>query len=451
MKFSEMNLESDIVRVASELGFDDATLIQERCIPAVKSGRDLIAQSETGSGKTAAFGFPIVEKIVKGRGIQCLVLAPTRELAEQVASDFSRFSRYRHLAVVSVYGGVSMGMQIGKLKHADVVVATPGRLLDHLRQRTIDLRNVKFLVLDEADKMFEMGFIDDVQSIIQQVPSERQTMLFSATIGADVKMLSSRYMKHPESVRAGAHVDKSLLKQDYYNVNPRDKFSLLLHLIKNENPSLGMIFCGTRHTTDLVAKNLQKSGMEAVAIHGGHSQNRRTAIIQDFHSGKIHILVATDVAARGLDIKGVSHIFNFDIPKSSNEYVHRIGRTARAGKSGKAISLLVDIDHDNFRRVLEDRSLNIECMPLPAFERVPFIVARREGYSRPSFRQGRGSFRSNNRRTGEGYHSQSRSRPSSENRRTGEGYHSQGRSRPSSENRRTGEGYHGNSSARRRY
>ncbi len=390
MKFDEMKIDKDLMRVASELGFTEPTFIQEKSIPVIKEGKDLFAQSETGSGKTLAFAFPVIERIVGGTGVQCVVLLPTRELADQVAHEFKKFSRYRKIAIVEIFGGVSINPQIEKLRRADVVIATPGRLLDHMQRGTIRLDKVKVLVLDEADKMFEMGFIDDVKEIISRTPPNRQTLLFSATISTEVRDLARHHMRNPENVKAKSYVDKQLLEQEFYEVPTREKFSLLLHLIKKENPALGMVFCGTRQRTDLVAKNLQKYGLKAIALHGGHSQNKRSGIMKAFHAGQIHIMVATDVAARGLDIKNVSHIFNFDIPKSSQEYVHRIGRTARAGKSGRAISLLSEADFDNFRKVLEDRSLNIARRDLPEFERVAFQARSYEdrGQGHRTFRRG---------------------------------------------------------------
>lgn len=389
MKFSELKLEPDLLKAAAEMGFSEATPVQEKSIPLIQAGRDVMAQSETGSGKTAAFGLPILEKLTRGERTQCLILTPTRELAEQIGNELRKFSRYRRAAITTVYGGVSISPQIERLRHAEIVVATPGRLLDHLGRRTIDLSRVRFLVLDEADKMFEMGFVDDVRRIIEQTPGTRQTMLFSATLSEEVLELAQEYLRNPESVKARLYVDTKLLRQEYYDVPGRDKFSLLLHLLNQEAPRLAMVFCATRTNTDIVARNLQRNGVKAMPIHGGHSQNRRTGIMKAFHAGDVHVLVATDVAARGLDIKGVTHIINYDIPKTSKEYVHRIGRTARAGKSGKAISLLSERDYDNFQSVLQDRSLPIERKELPPFPRVPFAVRSREEGYRPQ----RGGFR----------------------------------------------------------
>jgi len=378
MRFDELNLKPDIVKAINEIGFQEATAIQEKTIPRMQQGMDLIAQSETGSGKTAAFGLPVLEHLTEERCIQCLILVPTRELAEQVTLEMRRFSKHMKVSILSVYGGVAINPQIERLNHAQIVIATPGRLTDHINRRTINLRNLKCLVLDEADKMFEMGFVEDVRMIMEHCPRERQTVMFSATISSEIRDIANHYMHHPEFIKVGSYVDKGLLSQHYYQVDAHDKLSLLAHLIKQENPELSIVFCATRTRADSVAKNLQKNGINAYAIHGGHSQNRRNAIMKDFHSKSIQVLVATDVAARGLDIKDVTHIFNYDIPKTSKEYIHRIGRTARAGESGKAISLLAEADHENFRRVLEDRSLDIKREDLPEFPRLAFIMPRRE-------------------------------------------------------------------------
>lgn len=390
MKFSELNLKLNIVKAINELGFQEATAIQEKTIPLMQQGKDLIAQSETGSGKTVAFGLPILENLTEERCVQCLILVPTRELAEQVTSEMRKFSKHMRVSILSVYGGVAINPQIERLNHAQIVIATPGRLTDHIKRRTINLRNLKCLVLDEADKMFEMGFVDDVRMIMEQCPRERQTVMFSATVSSEIRDLAHHHMHHPEFIKVGTYVDKGLLTQSYYQVDARDKLSLLAHLIKQENPELSIVFCATRTRVDSVSRNLQKNGINAFAIHGGHSQNRRNAIMKDFHSKNIQVLVATDVAARGLDIKDVTHIFNYDIPKSSKDYIHRIGRTARAGESGKAISLLAGADHDNFRRVLEDRSLDIKREELPEFPRLAFIMPRREQGQRGYFRGAQG-------------------------------------------------------------
>jgi len=374
---SGIHLHGDLKKAFHELGFEELTDIQIKVIPLIQQGKDVIGQSKTGSGKTAAFGFPLLEKVNHGYGLQALILVPTRELCEQVNDHLRKFAKYKKTNIFAIYGGVSINPQISNLRHADIVVGTPGRILDHLQRGTIDLRKVKILVLDEADKMFEMGFIDDVKKIISQVPSERQTMLFSATISTQVHDIVKHYMRNPEKIKVQSYVESGRLVQHYYDVNSRDKFSLLVHILRHEKPLLTIVFCATRNRVNILSINLQKKGIMAQALHGGLTQNRRKYTIEMFHNKKIDVLVASDVAARGLDIKNVSHIINYDIPKTSKEYIHRIGRTARAGTEGKVISLLSEQDHENFRNVLEDRSLIIEKLQLPQFDRIPFFASGR--------------------------------------------------------------------------
>jgi ATP-dependent RNA helicase DeaD len=384
MKFEEMNLKEEILRAVRNIGFAEATKIQEGCIPTAMQGRDIMGQSSTGSGKTAAFGLPILEKIERRKGIQAAILTPTRELALQVKDNMDAFSQYLGISTAVVYGGVGIQPQIDALRTAEIVVATPGRMLDHIGRGTIYLGKVRTLVLDEADKMFEMGFIEDVQEIMKHMPKERQTMLFSATITPNVMHLVKLYLKNPLVVRHRMHVEKSLLKQVYYNLRCGDKFSLLVHLLKKKTPGLAIVFCGTRGEVDVVARNLKKQGVKAQAVHGGLSQNIRTHAVNALKQENIDVLVATDVAARGLDVNNISHVYNYDSPKTPEEYTHRIGRTARAGNYGEAVTLLCDRDHDNFRRVLADRDIVVASATPPRFLHIPL-----ERYER----QRRGLFR----------------------------------------------------------
>ena len=379
---SGIHLHPDLKKAFLELGFEEMTDIQKKCIPLIQEGKDVIGQSQTGSGKTAAFGFPILEKVQHNHGIQSLVLVPTRELCEQVTSELRKFAKYKKANINSIYGGVSITPQIENLRYADIVVGTPGRILDHLERRTINLSKVKILILDEADKMFEMGFIDDVKKIISQVPRERQTLLFSATISHQVHDIVNNYMKNPAKIKVQSYVEQEKMAQYFYQINSRDKFSLLVHILKHEAPKLAIIFCATRKRVDVVETNLNRNGIRCISLHGGLSQNRRKKSLEMFHKNEARILVASDVAARGLDIKNVSHIINYDIPKTSKEYIHRIGRTARAGKEGKVISLISEPDYDNFRNVLDDRSIVVQQLQLPQFQRVPFAAAVRDSYSR---------------------------------------------------------------------
>ncbi|HIH39622.1 TPA: DEAD/DEAH box helicase [Candidatus Woesearchaeota archaeon] len=383
-------LHPELEKAVMDLGFSEFTEIQEKCIPIIQSGKDVIGQSYTGSGKTAAFGFPMLEKVTNGHGLQALVLVPTRELCNQVSKELFKFSKYKKTHIVEVYGGVSINPQIDLLRRADVVVGTPGRMLDHMQRGTINLSKVKILILDEADKMFEMGFVDDVKRIISQIPKERQTLLFSATMSQDVYDIVKYYMKNPERVKLQSYLDKNKIVQHYYNIESRDKFSLLVHLLK-QSKGLTLIFCATRHMVDQLGRNLEKNGVRARALHGGLTQAKRKQVMDMFHANKLDVLVASDVAARGLDIKGVTFVVNYDIPRTSKDYVHRIGRTARAGAEGKVVSLLSSMDHDNFRKVLEDRSLLVEKLELPQFERLQFT--RGESRNRGGGFRGQGSFR----------------------------------------------------------
>ncbi len=384
MKFEELGIIEPILKVIGEKGFDAPTEIQEKSIPLVTQGKDIIAGSATGSGKTLAFAAGILKNTERKGKIQALVMTPTRELAEQVRKEFEKFSRYKNLTITSVYGGVSINPQIHELQNTDIVVGTPGRILDHLERRTIDLRNVRTLVLDEADRMLDMGFIDDVEKIMKACPKQKQTLLFSATIYPEIATLAKKYMNDPIKISAEKYVDPSKLEQVYYNIDDKRKFALLVHLLKNEEQGLVMVFSNTRRNVDFIAKNLKANGIDALPIHGGFSQAKRTNVMKHFHKGKAFILVCTDVAARGLDIPHVSHVYNYDIPNDAKEYVHRIGRTARAGKEGKVINLLAQRDHENFDRVLQENRLKMASEAIPEMDRVKIL--KNESRRRPNNR-----------------------------------------------------------------
>ncbi|MCH7850387.1 MAG: DEAD/DEAH box helicase [Nanoarchaeota archaeon] len=369
--FEKLGLSEEVLHVIKDKKFTEATEIQEKTIPLINEGKDLIAGSATGSGKTLAFGAGIIKKSLKGGGIQALILTPTRELAEQVAVHLEEFSYYSKLEVCSVYGGVSMEPQTKKLSYAEIVVATPGRLLDHLNRNSIDLSRVKFLVLDEADRMWDMGFKNDVAKIVNACPKNRQTLLFSATISAELADFSSKYMNSPTEISVDNYVDASKLKQVYYDVPDNGKFSLLVHLLENEDAHLVMIFCNTRRNVDFVVKNLKLQGISAQAIHGGLTQAKRNLVLKRFDDSKVNVLVCTDVAARGLDITSVTHVYNYDTTRDARDYVHRIGRTARAGKEGVAISILGSRDYDNFANVQRHNpELKIENVTTPNYKKV---------------------------------------------------------------------------------
>jgi ATP-dependent RNA helicase DeaD len=377
-KFRKLGLKEEFLQAIGELGFKEPTEIQEKTIPLALAGKDIIGGSATGSGKTLAFGAGILENVEKGKGLQSLILVPTRELAEQVSKSLISFARFKHLRISSIYGGVSILPQFRELLEAEIVVGTPGRILDHLARDTINLNKVKFLVLDEADRMLDMGFLDDVEKIIKKCPEKRQTFLFSATISEEITRLSERYMHSPVEIAVDNQVDPSKLEQVFYDVRSYEKFSLLVHLLKEENSALVMVFTNTKHNADYIARNLGKVGIDAMALHGNLSQNQRTRVLEHFHKSQKFVLVCTDVAARGLDIKNVSHVYNYDSPKNSTDYVHRIGRTARAGKEGKAITILGEQDYDNFRNVQRNPDLYIKKIEAPEFERIQMSLEHRE-------------------------------------------------------------------------
>lgn len=393
--FEKLGLGKDILNVLDEMGFREPTEIQERTIPLALAGKDIIGGSATGSGKTLAFSSGIIENLKPNGKVQALILTPTRELAEQVAKSITHFSRSKNFNALAVYGGVDIHPQIRRISSADIVVGTPGRILDHLNRRTLELNYVKFLVLDEVDRMFDMGFYRDVEKIIQNCPENRQTMLFSATLSADVEHLAKKYTKNAERISVKSYIDHSKLKQVYYNVPANLKFSLLAHLLRKEKSNLVMVFCSTRKNVDFVTGNFRKLGINAKAIHGGMVQSKRLKVLKEFHGKGVNVLVCTDVAARGLDIKNVTHVYNYDIPGDSESYIHRIGRTARAGEEGIAINILAEGDYNNFSNVLKNESIKIEQKDLPKIERV--FIQRNKRVFKKKGQTGKFSTGTNNR------------------------------------------------------
>jgi len=372
MQFADFNLEDSIIKSLEEMGFKEPTKIQRETIPLIKAGNDVIGQSETGSGKTGAFGIPLVEKVTPGIKTQALILCPTRELAIQITGELEKFSKHKGLRIQCVYGGVPMGPQINGIRRAEIVVGTPGRVMDHINRGNLDLSNVHTFILDEADRMIDMGCIDDIQAISAYVPKERQTLLFSATMPGNLTSICDRITREPKRVKTATKVREEDLKQYYCEVDRQSKFSLLVHLLKKEDPELGIIFCNRRSDVDLLAQNLRYNSINAEALHGGLTQSRRENTIERFHGGQIDVLVATDVAARGLDFKDVTHIFNYSVPNNPEDYVNRIGRTARAGKTGKAIVLLTREDFDSLSRVVNTFDYDMVEIEVKDYERLPF-------------------------------------------------------------------------------
>ncbi len=399
-KFAKLGLSNEVLSVLKMGGFHEPTEIQVKAIPLALAGKDIIGSSATGSGKTLAFASSIIENLKPNRNVQALILTPTRELAEQVAESIKHFSKNKNLNVFAVYGGVDIQRQIRNICRTDILVGTPGRILDHLQRRTLKLNEVKFLVLDEVDMMLDMGFHHDVEAIIKQCPAKRQTMLFSATISADFDYLARKYTQNPEEISAKSLIEDSKLNQIYYDVSSNLKFSLLVHLLKKKDYELAMIFCSTRRNADTIADSLYDSGIKAKAIHGGLVQNKRLSILKEFHERSFNILVCTDVAARGLDIKCVTHVYNYDLPKDSKDYIHRIGRTARAGENGKVINILSSRDYENFNNIQRDKSFVIMQ------EKLPFIEQIKVNYSNKSrdFRNERGDNKRDSRQRGRNPH-----------------------------------------------
>ena len=343
MKFNEFNLSADLLAEIEKAGFVEASPIQEQTIPLALEGKDVIGQAQTGTGKTAAFGLPTLEKIrTEDQTIQALVIAPTRELAVQSQEELFRFGRSKGVKVRSVYGGSSIEKQIKALKSgAHIVVGTPGRLLDLIKRKALKLQYIETLILDEADEMLNMGFLEDIEAIISRVPDNRQTLLFSATMPEAIKRIGVQFMKDPEHVKIAAkELTTELVDQYYIRVKEQEKFDTMTRLMDVEQPELAIVFGRTKRRVDELTRGLKIRGFRAEGIHGDLDQNKRLRVLRDFKNGNLDVLVATDVAARGLDISGVTHVYNYDIPQDSESYVHRIGRTGRAGKSGQSITFV---------------------------------------------------------------------------------------------------------------
>ncbi|MGK7379056.1 DEAD/DEAH box helicase [Planococcus sp. 1R117A] len=343
VKFSELNISETTLKSVKRMGFEEATPIQEGTIRLGMEGKDIIGQAQTGTGKTTAFGIPLIEKIdTKDGNVQGLVIAPTRELAIQVSEELYRLGQDKNVRILSVYGGQEISRQIRALKNRpQIIVGTPGRLLDHINRRTLKLDNVNTLILDEADEMLNMGFIEDIQTIMSSVPDTRQTLLFSATMPDAIRRIAEKFMKTPEIVKIKSkEMTVENIEQFYVKSVEREKFDILSRLLNVQQPELAIIFGRTKRRVDELAHALNIRGYVAEGIHGDLSQAKRMSVLKQFKAGKIDILVATDVAARGLDISGVSHVYNFDIPQDPESYVHRIGRTGRAGKKGVAVTFV---------------------------------------------------------------------------------------------------------------
>ena len=345
IRFEELNLDAKILRAVTDMGFEAASPIQAKAIPLELEGKDIIGQAQTGTGKTAAFGIPLLEKIdPKNKKLQAVVLCPTRELAIQVAEEIRNLAKYMHgIKVLPIYGGQEIVKQIRSLKDGvQVIIGTPGRVMDHMRRKTIKFGQVHTVVLDEADEMLNMGFLEDMETILSELPEERQTVMFSATMPQAIAEIAKKFQKDPEIVKV---VKKDLtvpkVTQYYYDVKPKNKLEVMCRLLDMYAPKLSVVFCNTKKQVDELVLALQGRGYFAEGLHGDLKQVQRDRVMNGFRKGRTDILVATDVAARGIDVDDVEAVFNYDIPQDEEYYVHRIGRTGRAGREGKAFSLVV--------------------------------------------------------------------------------------------------------------
>ena len=353
-KFEELGLNEKLIKALNENKFDSPFPIQETCIPLINDGKDIIGQSHTGSGKTAAYSLPLLNKIRSNGPLQGLILVPTRELAVQVTNEINKFSKYTGIRTTSIYGGQNIRIQYDQLKRgSQIVVATPGRLIDHLKHGSISLESVKYVVLDEADRMLDMGFIEDIKFILFYVSEDRQTHLFSATMPPEILRLSQEYMKDVQHIKLNEEdISLDTIEQSYLLINENEKFGLLCNLIKKNENNQMIIFSATKQRTQRIAFDLSREGFRAITIHGDLTQKQRDNSMFKFRKGIENILVATDIAARGIDVPAVGYVINYDIPEDPFTYFHRIGRTARAGGKGKAISLVARDRMQDFQRIM---------------------------------------------------------------------------------------------------
>ncbi len=370
--FEELGVSKNLVFSLKKHNILFPTKIQIKAIPFIMQGRDVMAQSETGSGKTLSFAIPIIENLSHNSQIKALIIAPTRELAKQITTEFIKFGKFKNLITTSVYGGVSLENQARKIKTSDIIVGTPGRLLDLINRGMMDLSYVKYLVLDEADRMLDMGFIEDIDKILRFIPKKKQTLMFSATINGKIIDLMEKYLCNPKKIMLENQIKKEILKQVYYNVPENKKLSLLIPILKERKNELTLIFCNTKRKTRFVADALRLNGISASCLNGDMTQPKRERTINDFASGRIKVLVATDVAARGLDIENIKTVINYDLHDELETYTHRIGRTGRQGRKGTAIILLCDKDYwkmdriiTKYRNKIEEAEARFERIKIP--------------------------------------------------------------------------------------
>ncbi len=378
IKFEALNLSNDVLKAVLDMGFSQTTPIQAQAIPEIIAGHDVIGQASTGTGKTAAFGIPAIEKIdPQHKAVQILALCPTRELAIQVSGEITKLLKYkRAISALPVYGGQPIERQFAGLRRGpQIVIGTPGRILDHLDRGTLRLDNVSMVILDEADKMLDMGFRPDIEQILRTIPRNRQTVLFSATMSSEILQLTKRYQNNPKMIKvAPEKLSIPPVEQIYFDVEQSKKTQALIQLLDIHNPRLAIVFCNTKRKVDNVSRILRDRGYQAAGIHGDIRQSKRDSIMTRFRNDKINILVATDVAARGIDVANVEIVFNYEIPQDVESYIHRIGRTGRAGKTGKALSLVSGREMGQLRDIKRYTKATINQQYIPTFEQVKSSV-----------------------------------------------------------------------------
>lgn len=368
VKFSELGLSEAVLKAVTAMGFEESTPIQARAIPVAMQGRDMVGQAQTGTGKTAAFGIPIIERInTKQSNVQALVIVPTRELAVQVSEEMSRLGQYKRVRVLPVYGGQAIERQVRALTHhPHVICGTPGRLLDHISRGSLRLDRTRTVVLDEADEMLDMGFFEDIEAIMRHVPENSQRLLFSATMPGPIRDLAERFLRNPEFVAVRTEgLTAPAIQQVYFEVTEKQKFDVFTRLLDIDNPELALVFVRTKRRADELADALQKRGYGAECLHGDMSQRNREAAMRKFREGRIELLVATDVAARGLDVSGITHVYNFDLPQDPESYVHRIGRTGRAGRKGVAATFVTPREMRLLRAIEKVTNHRVRRKPVP--------------------------------------------------------------------------------------
>lgn len=374
IKFKDLPLSKEVLKGIDNMGYENPTPIQERTIPTLLDGKDIIGQAQTGTGKTLAFGSVLLSQIQKKeRCIQGLILSPTRELALQIHEELDRIGKYTNLSIVSVYGGSEIERQIRQIKKgADIIVGTPGRIQDLMRRKVLKFQNIQYLVLDEADEMLNMGFIDDIENILKNTPKEKQTILFSATMPSPIKKIASSYMQEDYmhiQIKTKS-MTASTVSQYYFETNAKDKFEVLCRILDSRHIDNAIIFCRTKRSVDEIVKAMQQRHFQVEAMHGDLSQNQRMSTLKRFKSGHLQYLVATDVAARGIDVENISHVINYEMPQEEELYIHRIGRTGRANKTGEAYSIVTSREKSFLKSIERKTKSSIERKMIPTNEEI---------------------------------------------------------------------------------